>query len=77
MISGTNGLLGAADGAFTLQKKKCTDNKATPSVASRDQQDQELSLEFDRKRCVWRLLKAETEVWKNPPDPVLESVARL
>lgn len=67
MISGTNGLLGAADGTFILQKKKCTDNKATLSIAGRDQQALELSLEFDRKRCVWRLLKAETEVWKNPP----------
>lgn len=28
MISGTNGLLGAADGAFILQKKKRTDNEA-------------------------------------------------
>jgi len=26
MISGTNGLMGAADGAFMLQKEKRTDN---------------------------------------------------
>ena len=30
MISGTNGLLGAADGAFIMQKKKSTDNTAVP-----------------------------------------------
>ena len=28
MISGTNGLLGAADGAFVMQKEKRTDNSA-------------------------------------------------
>ena len=50
MISGTNGLLGAADGAFILQKKKRTDSSAKLSVVGRDQQDQELTLNFDHER---------------------------
>lgn len=77
MISGTNGLLGAADGAFILQKKKRTDRSAKLSVVGRDQQDQELTLEFDQAHCLWKLVKSETEVFKTPPDPVLESVAKL
>lgn len=77
MISGTNGLLGAADGAFIMQKKKRTDNTAIMNVVGRDQQDQELTVEFDRERCVWKLTKTETELWKVPPDPVLEAVAEL
>lgn len=72
MISGTNGLLGAADGAFVMQKEKRTQNKATLEIAGRDQSDQKLSLEFDREQCVWKLVKAETELWKEPPDEVLE-----
>ena len=36
MISGTNGLLGAADGAFLLQKEKRTDGSAILDVAGRD-----------------------------------------
>ena len=32
MISGTNGLLGAADGTFVIQKEKRTDNKAVLEV---------------------------------------------
>lgn len=36
MISGTNGLLGAADGAFIMQKEKRTENKAVLEVAGRD-----------------------------------------
>lgn len=43
----------------------------------RDQQDQELTLEFDQAHCLWKLVKSETEVFKTPPDPVLESVAKL
>lgn len=57
MISGTNGLLGAADGAFVMQKEKRTDNKAVLEVAGRDQQDQKLWLNFNRERCVWELTK--------------------
>lgn len=76
-ISGTNGLLGAADGAFIMQKEKRTDNKAVLDIVGRDQQDQRMHLLFERKRCVWQLTKAETELWKEPYDPLLESVADL
>ena len=77
MISGTNGLLGAADGAFIMHKKKRTDNEAVMDIVGRDQPDQELTIEFERERCVWKFKKAETELWKQPPDPVLEAVAGL
>ena len=40
MISGTNGLMGAADGAFLLKKEKRTANAATLDVSGRDIQDQ-------------------------------------
>lgn len=43
-ISGTNGLLGAADGAFIMHKEKRTDNKAVLDIVGRDQQDQRLYL---------------------------------
>lgn len=77
MISGTNGLLGAADGAFVLKKKSRTDRTATLSVVGRDQQDQELNLEFDQERCCWDFISAETELWKDPPDPLLEAIAKV
>ena len=76
-ISGTNGLLGAADGAFVMQKEKRTDNKAVLEVAGRDQQDQKLWLNFNRERCVWELTKTETELWKEPEDPLLEKIKKL
>lgn len=77
MISGTNGLLGAADGAFIMQKEKRTENKAVLEVAGRDQQDQRLQLDFNREQCVWEMVKAETELWKEPPDPLLEEIAKV
>lgn len=77
MISGTNGLLGAADGAFVMQKEKRTENKAVLEVAGRDQQDQRLQLNFNRELCLWELTKAETELWKEPSDPVLEILTKF
>ena len=77
MISGTTGSLGCADGSLLMQKKKRTALEATIDVVGRDQQDQELLLQFDHEKCVWKLIKAETEVWRTPPDPVLLSVSKL
>ena len=77
MISGTNGLLGAADGAFVLQKEKRTGNTAVLEVSGRDQPEQRLILKKDMKRLIWELEKAETELWQVPPDPILEKVADL
>lgn len=70
MISGTNGLLGAADGAFLLQKERRTSNTATLDISGRDQQDQRLYLTRNEERLIWTLERTETELWKEPPDPV-------
>lgn len=75
MISGTNGLLGAADGAFLLQKENRTSNNATLDISGRDQQDQRLYLLRDPEKMVWMLERSETDLWKVPPDPLLEAVA--
>lgn len=77
MISGTNGLLGAADGAFLLQKERRTSNTATLDISGRDQQDQRLYLTRNEERLIWTLERAETELWKEPLDPVLAAIAAL
>lgn len=76
-ISGTNGLMGAADGAFLLQKERRTDSAATLDISGRDLQDQRLYLKKDEERLVWELERRETELHKEPPDPVLAAVAAL
>lgn len=75
MISGTNGLLGAADGAFLLQKEKRTGITATLDVTGRDQPDQRIQLVKDPETLVWNFEKAETELWIEPPDPFLEKIS--
>lgn len=77
MISGTSGLLGAADGAFLLQKEKRTGNAATLEVSGRDQQDQKLYLIRNTETLLWELQRAETELWKEPPEPLLDEIAEL
>ena len=77
MISGTTGLLGCADGSLLMQKKKRTALEATIDVVGRDQQDQILYLSKDPNTQIWNLDKTETELHREPPDPVLETVARL
>ncbi len=76
-ISGTNGLLGAADGAFLLHKEKRTASNALLDVVGRDQQDQRLYLKFNRERCLWEFIKAENELWKLPTDPLLDNVSKI
>lgn len=76
-ISGTNGLLGAADGAFIMQKEKRTENKAVLDIVGRDQQDQRLHLLFEQDKCLWTLTKTEAELWQEPPNPLLDAVAKL
>lgn len=75
MISGTNGLLGAADGAFLLQKERRTDCSATLDISGRDQQDQRLYLTRNSEKLIWELQRTETEFHHEAPDPVLEAVA--
>ena len=75
MISGTNGLLGAADGAFVLVKEKRTSNAAVLDISGRDQQDQKLYLNRNPDTLIWDLDKAETELWKEPPDPFLDRIS--
>ena len=76
MISGTNGLMGAADGAFVLYKKNRTDNKAILDVAGRDQPEQRFNLIRNEETLVWELESVEKELWTVPPEPILDEVAK-
>ena len=77
MIAGTNGLLGAADGGFVLSKEKRTSNAAVLDVTGRDQEDQRLHLTKNPETLVWELASVETELWQEPPDPFLDSIAEF
>ena len=76
-ISGTTGLLGCADGALLMQKKKRTALEATVDAVGRDQQDQILYLKKDADTQIWSLERTENELYQEPPDPVLDTVSQL
>ena len=74
-ISGTTGLSGCADGALIMQKEKRTDGKATLEISGRDQPDQRLHLFRNEETLAWELERVEMELWKAPPEPLLEQVS--
>ena len=76
-ISGTNGLMGAADGALLLYKDKRTASDAVLEVVGRDQPQLRLHLRFAAAHLCWELLKAETEPYREPPCPLLEFLSQL
>lgn len=74
-ISGTNGLLGAADGAMILSKTSRTGNTGILDITGRDQQDQRITIEKNPEKLTWDFVKADTELWKAPPDPLLLQIS--
>ena len=77
MISGTNGLMGAADGALLLHKDERTASDAVLEVVGRDQQQLRLHISFDAAHLNWKLIEVETGRLKEPPNPLVELVSRL
>ena len=74
MISGTNGLLGAADGAFLIQKLVRLKPGITVDVSGRDQQDQRLTFERNPENLRWELENVAVEAWTAPPEPVAKQL---
>lgn len=74
MISGTNGLFGAADGAWIMQKENRNAKSATLLITGRDQSDARLSLVQDSSTLVWNLLEEDTGEAEMTLDPVIEKV---
>ena len=66
MISGTNGLLGAADGAFLIQKLVRLKPGITVDVSGRDQQDQRLTFERNPENLRWELENVAVEDMDGP-----------
>lgn len=56
MISGTNGIMGAADTTTVLTKEKRGDSNATLSVVGRDIESNDTVLQFNKETCHWENL---------------------
>lgn len=60
-ISGTSGILGAADTALVLTREKRSDAETMLSITGRDVDEQELVCRFNKATCRWEVLgDAET-----------------
>lgn len=73
-ISGTNGLLGAADGAFLMYKTKRSDSEATIEVSGRDQPDKKIMLSRNKETLCWELSGEKSPEYTELPEPVLEAI---
>ena len=73
-ISGTNGLLGAADEAFLMYKTKRSDSEATIEVSGRDQPDKKIMFSRNKETLCWELSGEKSLEYTEPPEPVLEAI---
>ena len=76
-ISGTNGLLGAADGAFVMYKSKRTESEATIEVSGRDQPDKKYQVTRHKDTLCWDFKSAKSRCCEEPPEPVLEAIGNF
>ncbi len=76
MISGTNGLMGCADGAMVLQKQSRLSRSATLDVTGREVADLQLRLEFDDSKH-WQFIEYGREELRDDADRLLEAVQQL
>lgn len=56
-ISGSNGVTGAADGSFVLEKDKFENEMAKLYCSCRDYEDHVITLKFNKETCKWEFLK--------------------
>ena len=76
MISGTNGLYGASDGAFLMYKKGSSDNELVIDVECRDLPPQSIRVNRDPVSLVYSRVD-ETAADPKPKDPIFEKVSAL
>ena len=76
MISGTNGLMGCADGAMVLQKPSRLSKTATLDVTGREIADLQLKLEFDDSKH-WQFIEYGKEEPDESPSKFLSAVQKL
>lgn len=58
MISGTNGIMGAADTIWTITKAKRTDEEATLHITGRDVEQSDTVIRFDKSEWRWQKVGA-------------------
>lgn len=76
-ISGTRGISGCVDGSMVLQKETRLGTRGMLHVTSREYEDKELILEFDRNSKHWALVGSADDEEVEPPDPLLLAISEF
>ncbi len=77
MISGTNGIMGCADGAMVLERPKRLLPEASLNMTSRDFEDAKILLRQDKETMCWEYAGYEDEQPLEASDPVFLAIAEL
>ena len=82
-ISGTNGIMGAADTSLVLSRAKRTDNETILSITGRDVDSEDLVLKFDKDSCHWKVegtpedMQRESDKRKYLAKPLVQVIRTL
>lgn len=76
-ISGTRGISGCVDGTLVLEKETRLGTRGKLSATSREYEDKELILEFDRSSKRWALVGSVDDEEVEPPDPLLLAISEF
>ena len=77
MISGTNGIMGCADGAMVLERPKRLLPEASLNMTSRDFEDAKILLRQDKETMCWEYVGYEDEQPPEASDPVFLVISEL
>lgn len=83
MISGTNGIMGAADTIWTIIKNKRSENEATLHITGRDVEQSDTVISFDKSVWKWKpmgaldLIVSQREREEYDNDPVVQTIKAL
>ena len=77
MISGTNGIMGGADGAMVLERPKRLLPEASLNMTSRDFEDARILLRQDKETMCWEYVGYEDEQPPEASDPVFRAISEF
>lgn len=83
MISGTNGIMGAADTIWAIIKGKRTDNEATLHITGRDVAQSDTVITFDKSTWKWKpvgaaeLIAAQRDKLAYDNNPIVKTIKEL
>ena len=77
MISGTNGIMGCADGAMVLERPKRLLPEASLNMTSRDFEDAKILLRQDKETMCWEYVGYEDAQPPEASDPVFRAISEF